>query len=124
MLCSYFYGAMEKQCFPEILADSQSLLLRWVDDFLLMTPSRLLADKFLTIMHAGIPEYGCYVNSGKTLSNYDAVTPDGVAVKRIGSEKQFPWCGFLLHPTTLEIQCDYSRYSGLCLHTSMADLLH
>ena len=106
---------MEKQYFPEILADPTSLLLRWVDDFLLITPSRPLAEKFLTTMHGGIPEFCCFVNSAKTLTNFDAVAPGGEAVRRIGSEAFFPWCGYLVDPTTLEVQYDYSRYSGqLC----------
>ena len=103
---------MEKDHFQAISNDEDSLLLRWVDDFLVLTPHRELADQFLRTMHAGIPDYGCYVNSAKTLVNFDAVNPDGMSVRRVRQDEKFPWCGFLFDQQTLEAQCDYSRYDG------------
>lgn len=103
---------MERTHLSEIAQDPDSLLLRWVDDFLFITPDRRLADKFLNIMHAGIPEYGCVINRDKTLTNYAAVTADNKEVKRIGVDERFPWCGFLLDQVTLEVSPDLSRYTG------------
>ena len=103
---------MEKIHLSEITGDPDSLLLRWVDDFLLITPHKSLATKFLNVMHAGIPEYGCFINRDKTLTNFDAVTDDGQEVKRIGASERFPWCGYLLNTVTLEVRCDLSRYTG------------
>ena len=112
LLCSYFYGHMEKTYLSAISQESDSLLLRWVDDFLLITPTKSLAENFLTLMHAGIPEYGCHINHEKTLTNFDVVTADGLKVKRTASDEKFPWCGFLVNQKTLEVCIDWSRFAG------------
>lgn len=65
-------------------------------------------------MHAGIPEYGCFINHDKTLTNYDVVAADGREVKRVGASEKFPWCGFLMDTVTLEVSPDVSRYTGEC----------
>ncbi|KAL9972745.1 hypothetical protein ACROYT_G019110 [Oculina patagonica] len=119
MLCGFYYSQMERTHLPEISQDPDSLLLRWVDDFLLITPQKSLADKFLNVMHAGIPEYGCFINHDKTLTNYDAVTADGKEVKRVSASEKFPWCGFLLDTDTLEVSPDLSRYTGLLLRDTL-----
>ena len=112
LLCGYFYSDMEKTQLTEITQDSDSLLLRWVDDFLLITPQSALAVQFLDVMHAGIPEYGCCINPDKTMVNFDAATADGKQVKRISQGDRFPWCGYLLDTVTLEVRSDLSRYQG------------
>lgn len=114
MLCGYYYSQMERTHLSEISEDPDSLLLRWVDDFLFITPEKSLADKFLNVMHAGIPEYGCFINHDKTLTNYVVIAADGREVKRIGASERFPWCGFLLDTVTLEVSPDLSRYTGEC----------
>ena len=114
MLCGYYYSHMERTHLSEISEDPDSLLLRWVDDFLFITPQKSLADQFLNVMHAGIPEYGCFINHDKTLTNYDVVAADGREVERVGASERFPWCGFLLDTVTLEVSADLSRYTGEC----------
>lgn len=103
---------MEKRYLQQVIQDESSLLMRWVDDFLFLTPDRTLADTFLRIMHTGIPEYGCQINSRKTLVNYETTTSDGLPVRCIGRDEVFPWCGFLIHPKSLEIKLDFSKYEG------------
>ena len=110
---------MEKDYFQDISSYEDSLLLRWVDDFFLITPHLELADKFLQRMHSGIPEYGCSVNSEKSLVNFDAKTPDGAIVKKISRDKKFPWCGFLLDQQLLNVQCDYNYYAGCQLNDTI-----
>ena len=112
MLCGYFYSDMEKTHLSEVSQDPDSLLLRWVDDFLFITPHKILASKFLNVMHNGIPEYGCFINLEKTLTNFDAVTDEGEQVKKVCASTRFPWCGYLFDTVTLEVRCDFSRYTG------------
>ncbi|KAK3745331.1 hypothetical protein QZH41_006721 [Actinostola sp. cb2023] len=109
-LCSHFYNHMENRHLKPYLKDESSLLMRWVDDFLLMTPNESLADMFLAVMNAGIPKYGCQITAGKTLVNYESKT--GIPVRRVSPDLAFPWCGFLIHPRTLNVKVDYSRYEG------------
>ena len=103
---------MEKDYFQDISSNEDTLLLRWVDDFLVITPHIELAKKFLQRMHSGIPEYGVLVNTEKSLVNFDAKTPDGAVVKKVGMDEKFPWCGLLLDQQMLNVQCDYSKYEG------------
>lgn len=110
-LCSHFYTHMEIRYLKSYLKDDSSLLIRWVDDFLYMTPDQSKADTFLTTMNAGIPKYGCQISTKKTLVNY--TTLSGIPVRHISQDEAFPWCGFLVNPKTLDVKVDYSRYQGL-----------
>ncbi|KAI5892942.1 uncharacterized protein SCHCODRAFT_01153534 [Schizophyllum commune H4-8] len=56
---------------PELARDAGSLLLRLIDDYLLVTTSRARAVAFLDMMHAGHPDYGCFIAREKTLTNFD-----------------------------------------------------
>lgn len=107
LLCNYFYGNLERELLSHAAFEgSGTLLLRMVDDFLLLTvnpdgmcvaaarrlpckkrkknrgahvcscttPARLplpAALAFLNIMRAGVEEYGCEINQGKTQLNFD-----------------------------------------------------
>lgn len=52
------------------------LLLRYVDDFLLITRESEVAKQFLNVLQRGIPEYNCHFNEDKTATNFK-VLPDG-----------------------------------------------
>lgn len=113
LLCNYYLGHLENTEFPEILSDLDSLLLRWVDDFLLMTYSLDYAKAFLFSMIDGFPEYNCTIKPEKSLVNFEAVTHSGEKVQRIPETTSvFPWCSLLINVRTLEVQADYSRYGG------------
>ncbi|XP_032223148.2 telomerase reverse transcriptase [Nematostella vectensis] len=110
IFCCYYYDAMESSYFPDILRDDSSLMMRWVDDFILITPHRETAESFLAAMHAGIPEFGCKVNKLKTLTNYVSSLDGGKPVNHIEEGGLFPWCGILIDPATLNVQMDLKRY--------------
>ncbi|KAF9300418.1 hypothetical protein BGZ74_007921 [Mortierella antarctica] len=46
-------------------------LLRLADDFLFVSRSKEKASAFLNVMAQGHPEYGCFINQHKTLTNFD-----------------------------------------------------
>lgn len=46
-------------------------LLRYIDDFLLITPSLSIAERFVSRMNEGFPAYGAYVSPGKTLLSFE-----------------------------------------------------
>lgn len=104
MLCSYFYGHMERSVLEgvkggesvsavPVLGESVDtclqLLLRIIDDFLLISTSQDLVERFVTRMlsggrgempiillvsaenGSGIPEYGCVISPAKSLVNFD-----------------------------------------------------
>ena len=108
MLCSLYYGKMEREhpALAGLVFQDRDLLMRLVDDFLLITPDASVAHGFVRVMSAGIHEYNCLVNVDKSLVNFETEervpTPDSV---------WFPWCGMMIHTETLEVRADYSRLS-------------
>ena len=74
-MSSFYYADLEKKCLP-IINPRTGLLLRYVDDFLLITREPEAAKEFLTTLQRGIPEYNCHVNVDKTATNFE-VLPDG-----------------------------------------------
>lgn len=107
LLCNYFYAEMEREQFTFMHPD-ESLLLRLIDDFLLITTNRDHAMKFLQIMHDGIEKYGISINPAKSLVNFEAMI-NGHKVPQQPCDSAFPYCGNLVDPKTLEITKDRDR---------------
>ncbi|KAK3063716.1 hypothetical protein LTS18_013345, partial [Coniosporium uncinatum] len=101
LLCSFFYANMEERCLGYTKAED-TLLLRLIDDFLLITADRAKAERFLRQMHAGLPAYGVEVKKDKTQTNFD-VAINGNFVKGCVFDGVFPYCGVLLDTRSLEI---------------------
>ncbi|KAG8701954.1 hypothetical protein FRC08_003804 [Ceratobasidium sp. 394] len=109
LLCAIFYGNLEETEL-KFTQDPGNVLLRFVDDYLLITTDVRVARKFLKIMHKGHPEYGCEVAEEKTLTNFaDAEVQTLVLAPE---NEYFPWCGRIIHMKELSVQWDYSRYRG------------
>ncbi|GAA5910442.1 telomerase reverse transcriptase [Sporobolomyces salmoneus] len=103
LLCSLFYGDMEKHCLA-FTKDVRSLLMRYVDDFMFVTTKKHLAVRFLQTMHNGIPEYGCFVSTEKRLTNFDVSLDDGEIVPPLPLGQDFSYCGLAIDTKTLEIK--------------------
>ncbi|KAK1345260.1 hypothetical protein QTO34_013970 [Cnephaeus nilssonii] len=120
LLCSLCYGDMESRVFPGLQQDG--VLLRLVDDFLLVTPHLTQAKAFLRTLSRGVPEYGCKANLRKTVVNFpledDAL--GSTAPLQLPAHCLFPWCGLLLDTRTLEVFCDYSSYAQTSIRASLA----
>lgn len=100
-LCNYFYGDLEKQHLG-FLDSEDCLLLRLIDDFLLITKDGGKARRFAHTMHGGIPDYGVAVNPAKTVVNF-SMDFDGQPVTAIGDDEKFPYCGTLIDCKILSI---------------------
>ena len=107
LMCSFFYAELEKEFFG-FLDDNESILLRLIDDFLLITTNKAHANMFLQIMHSGIEKYGVQVNPEKSLVTFDA-TINGSAITRLAGGTAFPYCGTRIDIKTLEITKDRDR---------------
>lgn len=103
-LCSYFYADLERKHL-HFLASEDCLLLRMIDDFLLITLDKGKARQFVETMHRGIPRYGVTVNQRKTLVNFD-LNIDSQDVPRITDGERFPYCGTRINCSTLDISKD------------------
>ncbi|XP_047411970.1 telomerase reverse transcriptase [Sciurus carolinensis] len=119
LLCSLCYGDMENKLFAEVQQDG--VLLRLVDDFLLVTPHLAQARAFLRALVQGIPEYGCEINLQKTVVNFPTESDalGGTAPLQLPAHCLFPWCGLLLDTQTLEVLCDYSSYAQTSVRASL-----
>ncbi|XP_005340805.2 telomerase reverse transcriptase isoform X2 [Ictidomys tridecemlineatus] len=119
LLCSLCYGDMENKLFAGVQQDG--VLLRLVDDFLLVTPHLAQARAFLRALVQGVPEYGCQINLQKTVVNFpvESEAPSGAAPLQLPAHCLFPWCGLLLDSQTLEVFCDYSSYAQTSVRASL-----
>lgn len=107
LLCSYFYAELEKESLG-FLDEKDDILLRLIDDFLLITTDRNHAIRFLQVMHDGIEQYGVKVNPAKSLVNFE-VTVNEVHIPRLVGDTGFPYCGSMIDTRTLEITKDRDR---------------
>ena len=107
LLCNYFYAQLEEECFG-FLEEDESILLRLIDDFLLITTNKEHAKTFLQIMHDGVEDYGVEVNPAKSLANFDVVI-NGHQVPLSDGGTAFPYCGNMIDTRSLEITKDRDR---------------
>lgn len=103
LLCNYFYADLELKHLSFLT--EESLLLRLIDDFLLITMNQQHARRFLGIMHDGFPEYGVTVNPSKTLTNFEVSLSGKKATRLVGS-RNFPYCGSFIDTKSLNITKD------------------
>lgn len=111
-LCNYFYADLEAQHLSFLsegegqeVEGGDCLLLRLIDDFLLITTNQAKARRFVGVMHGGLPEYGVAVSPNKTLVNFD-MDFDGTRVARLPDGARFPYCGLGIDCDTLDIVKD------------------
>lgn len=108
ILCNFFYAQLEQDVLG-FARGNDSLLLRLLDDFCLITVNREHAERFVNVMHRGQPEYGVVVKTSKSLANFDMITEDGSSVAKCGSEVRFPYCGVLIDMRTLDVSKNPER---------------
>lgn len=106
LLCNYFYAELETECFGFLTDDS--LLLRLIDDFLLITTNQDHAQTFLQVMHDGVEKYGVKVSPAKSLANFE-ITVNECRVPQLVGDTAFPYCGSMIDTRTLEITKDRDR---------------
>ena len=119
LLCSYYYGDMENNTdYPlfKFLDDSDGIMMRYIDDFLLITKSKQKAMEFVQTLHKGIAEYNCVANSSKTHLNFDATVASISQERRItiykSEDSMMDFCGHNIDTKALEILPNFSRYAG------------
>ncbi|KAI5301076.1 hypothetical protein KEM56_001993, partial [Ascosphaera pollenicola] len=108
LLCNLFYADHEKQHLSFLLKDGRSkrddaLLLRMVDDYLLITTDKKLAVRFLHEMLTPNEKYGITVNPDKTLVNFKVQIDGNQIPQNTGHEFAFPFCGTTIDTNTLAL---------------------
>ncbi|KAL5006466.1 hypothetical protein ScPMuIL_015272 [Solemya velum] len=122
ILCNFYYGQMESELMNVTEEDT---LMRIVDDSLFVTPDYDRAVCFLNFMLSGIPEFHCYTNPDKSLTNFEFTHKEIGNIPTIADDDYFPWCGMVFNTRTLNVSVDYSRYADLDVKDGMTfDLIH
>ncbi|KAI8935946.1 hypothetical protein NX059_007453 [Plenodomus lindquistii] len=103
ILCNFFYAELERDVLG-FASEEGCLLLRLLDDFLLIATNRSTAERFVRVMHRGHKDYGVIVRPSKSLTNFDMFTDDGGRIARIPANSQFPYCGVCIDTETLEVK--------------------
>jgi telomerase reverse transcriptase len=101
LLCNFFYGAFENSHL-NFLQPGESLLLRLIDDFLLITTNQQHARRFAQVMVEGNPSYGIAINPSKSLANFE-ISVKGTKLPRLHGSNMFPYCGVAIDVKTLEL---------------------
>jgi telomerase reverse transcriptase len=109
LLCNFFYAEFERECLG-FLATESSLLVRLIDDFLLVSTERSQAERFVEVMHGGNERYGIRVRPEKTLVNFGC-GGNVSELRGTGPARGFPYCGVMIDTRTLKITKDRSRLS-------------
>lgn len=136
MLCNLYFGNIEELMLDgvfekessQIIRGSSStdcnalfvkskhdihLLVRIVDDFLLISSSKSTSARFLKRVNEGIPSLGVKINSDKSRVNYSISlenTNTGKLEVIEACHDFFPWCGLLIDTRTCEISLDHKRF--------------
>lgn len=117
LLCSYFYAELERTSLG-FVNNKNSTLLRLIDDFLVITTDRNVAEKFLRTMHSGLPEFGVQVKIDKSRANFDTDV-EGIPIDRLPAQTDFPYCGNAINTITLDLAKDTARRQTISVRDSV-----
>lgn len=123
ILCNIYYGDAETKEFGSeeqqrllSLHNGKSVIIRMMDDYLMISTDKGAANHFLQAMHGTMKQYGGGVNPLKTRVNFDVdVCIDGQLhrLPRLNNDNSAPeiviWCGWVINTTTLEIQPSFDK---------------
>ena len=89
------------------------ILLRFIDDFLLISTSKKQAAGFFSRLRRGFRDYNCYMNDDKFCLNFDIGHTLGIPSNRVyvGADgiSFLRWSGLLINCSSLEVQADYTK---------------
>lgn len=103
LLCNLYYAQFEKQNLKFIV---DGLVMRLVDDYILVTTSKLEAETFAGLLNQGVPEWGIEISKNKTKTNI------------LEETEWLAYCGMFLSTSTLETRIDLSKMLLNNIYTS------
>ncbi|KAJ1686820.1 hypothetical protein LUZ63_018210 [Rhynchospora breviuscula] len=130
LLCSFYLGHLEETLLWPYLEKlkgtrdeqaSQSMLMRYLDDFIFVSTSKKQALGFFDRLRRGFRDYNCYMNCEKFGLNFEAERGNFTNKRYIGEDgiSFLPWSGLLVNCITLEIQADYTRYWDIDIRSTI-----
>lgn len=118
-LCNFFYDHFVRTKLG-FLQPEHSLLLRVIDDFLLITTEKADAMHFISAMRMGDTNYGIVAHPEKSLVNFDS-SQCGVQIPKLIETTAFPFCGLLVNTGNLEVSKDRIRKDNVIANTLTVD---
>jgi telomerase reverse transcriptase len=97
---------------------SHTMLIRLVDDWILISRHKDVAEQFAARILQGIPGFNIKVNPSKTQITFPILDIPNIGVLRqniyeeADGTRYIKWCGLLVDIQTLELRADYTRYCG------------
>jgi hypothetical protein len=123
MLCNYYYASVESKLLSEhfkesttTLQEEEGLLVRMVDDYMIVTSDLERLGGFFKKMKRGDESLGVHINEEKTKVSVDVEVENDeglVIVQKANATTPaefFPWCGLLFDTRTCEVRIDYARF--------------
>ncbi|KAI9728984.1 MAG: hypothetical protein M1828_000069 [Chrysothrix sp. TS-e1954] len=108
LLCNLLYAEYEQERLG-FLDQEPHVMLRLIDDFLLITPSQHLAKQFLQVTGRGDADYGVYVKPEKSLANF-AVEVGHTTIPQLTHHSAFPYCGMTIDTKSLNVCKDPASF--------------
>ena len=96
VLCSLFYGQFDRDS-GVINFPSDDLVMRYVDDFLIVSPCRDRLERLTGFLQNGFPGFGIHINKDKTRFSFE-------------SANTFTWCGLRIDSNTLSFKFIISSF--------------
>ncbi|KAE9551411.1 hypothetical protein FO519_005366, partial [Halicephalobus sp. NKZ332] len=121
ILCNIYLAHVETQLFHYSddfrvadLYGRRAILYRYVDDYLLVSTGKTLAQKVILKLFTDARAFGMQLKANKTmvtdnLSHLKSVS-SASQVCLLSPGKSLPWCGFLIDPRNLTMTIDGSRF--------------
>ena len=104
---------------------SHSLLLRLVDDWIIISRHKSVVEQFASRVLSGIPGFNIIVNPSKTQLTFDLTSVPEIGIMKrndfveADGSRFIKWCGLLIDTSTLEMRADYTRYAGEHMSASL-----
>jgi telomerase reverse transcriptase len=99
------------------------LLVQIVNDFLLISTSKLASIHFLEKLNKGIPSLGVKINPLKSQAN-SPISMENTSTGKMEAvqvcQNFFPWCRLLIDTRTCKVTLDFNHYPGLLATDAVA----
>lgn len=108
-------SATENSQEDTVILPPKYLLLRFIDDFLFISTSKVLSREFSLRLGRGVQDYNCFMNENKHFQSFDiqnqpSLTSSERAYVDEDGISYLQWNGLLINSSTFEVQCDYTRF--------------
>lgn len=129
LICSYVYGHFDQLYFQEFIQNPKCLLMRYIDDYILISTEKSLVNKFINAIgkksqlnlifivkdDSFDSDFGFRVNVSKCHSSFYNIKTS-YQIKNNHDESKFHWCGFDINVLDLSTSAHLEKFFGTCMN--------